>query len=62
MTGRVESVAIPTPPAGLSRRSRTGRKDAAVANREQPQAVLEELQDRIGPLLDQGARVRVRIA
>lgn len=30
-----------------------------VANREQLQAVLKELEDRIGPLLDQGARVRI---
>jgi hypothetical protein len=30
-----------------------------VANRDQLQAVLKELEDRIGPLLDQGARVRI---
>ena len=30
-----------------------------VASREQLQAVFKELEDRIGPLLDQGARVRI---
>ncbi len=30
-----------------------------VANRDQLQAVFKELEDRIGPLLDQGARVRI---
>jgi hypothetical protein len=30
-----------------------------VANREQLHAVFKELEDRIGPLLDQGARVRI---
>jgi hypothetical protein len=30
-----------------------------VANREQLQAMFKELEDRIGPLLDQGARVRI---
>ena len=30
-----------------------------VANREQLQAVFKELEERIGPLLDQGARVRI---
>ena len=30
-----------------------------VANREELQTVLKELEDRIGPLLDQGARVRI---
>jgi len=30
-----------------------------IANREQLQAMLKELEERIGPLLDQGTRVRM---
>ncbi|MGH7271034.1 MAG: hypothetical protein ACREJ3_11440, partial [Polyangiaceae bacterium] len=37
----------------------TNIRGREVASRDQLQAVFEELEDRIGPLLDQGARVRI---
>ena len=54
-----EPEGAPTQPRVPVVKVETRLRGREIANREQLQAVFKELEDQIGPLLDQGARVRI---